>query len=249
MSNIRGEFYLDIAKGSIGGHVAGTKFGRNAAISVGSFSAIAHGVTGAYTGFNATAAETVSIVSSDATDTSAGVGARTIILYGLDTSLLEISETITLTGTTPVVSTLLYKRLDRVKVVTAGTTGHNVGDITINQSTTTAVVFAVVPATYNSTMIAAITVPSNKTAYLVSQTASIGGKATAAASIRIQSRATGEVFRVNGEASINSTGTGMANMEFRIPHKFAGGTDMFIEADGSSAVAITAFMDIIYVTN
>ena len=249
MANIRGEFYSDIAKGNICGHVAGTKFGRNAAISVGSFSTIAHGVTGAYTGFNATGAETVSIVSGDANDTSAGTGARTIILYGLDTNLLEISETVTLNGLTPVVSTLLYKRLDRVKVVTAGSTGHNVGDITINQSTTTAVVFAVIPATYNSTMIAAITVPSNKTGYLISQTASIASKTAASADIGIQSRAVGEVFRVNGEASINSVGTGIALMDFTIPHKFEGGTDMFIEADGSSGVSVTAFMDIIYVTN
>ena len=244
-----GDYYLDIAKGLITGHRTLTKFGRNPAVGTGTFETIWNG-GGAYTGFNATGAEIVSIVSSSVNDiNTTGTGAWTIRLYGLDSSLLEITEDIILNGTTAVLTTLAYKRLDRIKVLTAGTTGWNEGDLTANQSVTTANIFAVVPATYNSTMIAAYTVPSNMTGYLVSQTASIANKTSAAVDVRIKIRQPGLVFTVAGEAALNSTGTGYIRMEFRIPQKLAGGTDLFIEASASTSVAVTAFMDLVLVEN
>ena len=243
------DYSLEIAKGNISGHRALTKFGRNPTVGTSGFNTIWNG-GGSYTGFNATGAEIVSIVSSSINDVnSTGTGAWSIRLYGLDTNLEEITEDILLNGTTAVLTTLSYKRLDRIKVLDAGSIGWNVGDLTVRQSVTTANIFAVVPATYNSTMIAAYTIPSNMTGFLTSQTSSIANRNAASVIVRMKIRQPGLVFTVAGEAAMNSTGTGFVRMEFRVPHRLEGGTDLFIEAEASSTVAVTAFMDIMLVAN
>jgi len=117
--------------------------------------------TGLYTGF-ASAAETVSIVSSDTTDTAAGVGARTVQVTGLDANYAEVSETFTLLGTLTVTGTQAFLRVNSVKVLTAGSSGTNVGVLTVTQSTTTTNVFAKVVAGTGASRVAAFTVPAGK---------------------------------------------------------------------------------------
>lgn len=248
MSNIRGEFYLDVAKGNIAGHKLKGKFGRNPSLTVGVWSTIWNG-GGSYTGFNATGAETVTIVSSSADDAIDGVGMRTLRIYGLGANGLEQNEDITVTGITPVTSTLSYLRLDTAKGLTAGSNASNVGDITIAQSISTDVVFAVMPAGYNSTMIAAYTIPSDKTGYLISQRAAISNKNAAAVDMRIQIRQPQSVFTVGGEASLNSVGTGYIEQSFTIPKVVPSGTDLYIEGNASASVSVSAFLDILLVDN
>lgn len=80
-----------------------------------------------------TAAGTVSVVSDSVEDDPAGAGTSTgswtVTLVGLDANYLEQSETITMDGTTPVVSTKSFIRLFRMFSVTSGTAGTNVGNI------------------------------------------------------------------------------------------------------------------------
>jgi len=243
-----GNFNLEIAKGNVLGHSLKSKFGRNPAVGTTGFDTIWNG-GGKYTGFDAVVAETVTIVSASADDASAGTGLRTLRLYGLDTNGVEQTEDIILNGITVVTSTLLYLRLDTAKGLTAGTLGYNVGDISIAQSTTTAVIFAVVPATYNSTMIAAYTIPSNKTGYLIVQRAAIANKNAATVAIRMQIRQPSSVFNVAGEAAMNSVGTGYVEQIFPVPQTLPAMTDLFIEAEASATVAVSAFFDIILVDN
>ena len=66
-----------------------------------------------------------------------------------------------LNGTTPVISTTSAMRCSRAKVISSGSSGRNVGSITISQATTTANVFAVMPLV-GRTAIACHTVPINK---------------------------------------------------------------------------------------
>lgn len=75
----------------------------------------------------------VSVVSDDVDDDGdpADTGARTLIIRGLLTSDWSLdTETITLNGTTPVVSTKSFIRINELEVVTAGTTLTNEGTIT-----------------------------------------------------------------------------------------------------------------------
>lgn len=73
---------------------------------------------------------TASIVSSDAADSIAGTGARTVDIIGLDENFRFIGESIELNGLTPVVSSLTYLRINRLIARGGGSTQHNQGDIT-----------------------------------------------------------------------------------------------------------------------
>lgn len=242
------EFFLDVAKGNVVGHSDIHKFGKNEDVSTTIFDTIWNG-GGSYTGFDAVGAETVTIVSGSANDTAAGTGLRTLRLYGLDANGLQQTEDVTLSGTGTTTSTLTYLRLDRARGLTAGSLGHNEGDITIRQSVTTAVIFAVVPATYNTTMIAAYTIPFDKTGYITTQAVSIANKQSAFVDVRLQVRGPGSVFTVNGEAAVSSTGTGFIERKFETPPKLPAGTDLFIEGKASASVAVAAFLDILLVDN
>ncbi len=123
-------------------------------------------VGGDFVGFPLTAAETLRVVSSSASDAAAGVGARTILIEGLDGNYVAQSETLTLNGTSNVDTILTWLRVFRVTVATAGSSLTNVGTITVNHTTTTANIFCKVVAGMGQSEIAVYTVPAGKTLYL-----------------------------------------------------------------------------------
>lgn len=167
------DFFTEVAQGNVPGVESGLKFGLNRNIDTGTVPEDIWNGGGTYTGFNATAAETLQVFSSSTLDTAAGTGARTVILFGLDTNYVPITETVTLNGTTPVVTTQTFLRMDKARVVTAGSLGYNQGEITVRQSTTTANVMMVMPALKNSTNVACSTVPAGKTRVIVLVQASL----------------------------------------------------------------------------
>jgi len=77
------------------------------------------------------AASQLEIVSTAATDTAAGTGARTVLIQGLDANWLAISETVTLNGTTPVTTVNSYLRVNLLTTTSAGSSGDNDGDLTL----------------------------------------------------------------------------------------------------------------------
>lgn len=119
-----------------------------------------------------TSASVVKVSSSSANDTSAGTGARTVNISGLDGDYNEINEDITLNGQTAVNSTKSYIRVFRARVLTAGSGDKNAGDIHIG----TGAVSSGVPATSiakistgeNQTLMATWTIPAGYTGYLYS---------------------------------------------------------------------------------
>jgi hypothetical protein len=82
----------------------------------------------------ATANMTLEIVSSSASDTSAGSGARTILITGVDDAFAAVSETVTMNGTAAVSLANQYMRINTAEVATAGTSQINAGTITIRIS-------------------------------------------------------------------------------------------------------------------
>ena len=108
-----------------------------------------------------TGAETLSVFSDNAADTSAGTGARTVKIIGLDASLLEIEETVTLNGVTPVTTSNEFYRVNKMLVLTAGSAGSNVGEIEADQSTS-GLELADIAATEGSTLQLIYTVPMDK---------------------------------------------------------------------------------------
>jgi len=145
------------------------KFGHNEAVGTTREDIVDNG--GAYPWPTAAAAVTVS--SSSANDTSAGSGAQTVTVYGLDANYAEIQETFTLNGQTGVTSAQSFLRVFRLIVNTAGATGYNEGDIYCGTGTITTGVPAVVLGRVlfdtgdnrgeNQSLMAIYTVPAGKT--------------------------------------------------------------------------------------
>lgn len=123
---------------------------------------------GVYTGFPTGAAETVDVFSDSINDTSAGSGARTIRIVGLDANYNDQSETLTLNGTTPVTSVNTYARVHTASIQTSGSSNQafNEGTITVRHTTTTANVFLSMRVGANQTNSSGYTIPAGYTGFL-----------------------------------------------------------------------------------
>ena len=242
------DYFVEVARGNVAGQTELHKFGRNPDIDTGGFETIWNG-GGSYTGHDATAAEIVEIFSSSANDDVAGTGALTLKVFGLDTDYLEINETVVLTGATPVDTVNMYIRLNRMKVLSAGSGGMNDGTLTARQKTTTANVFAVMPIGYNQTMIAAYTIPANKDGLTMTWFATLSGKTTSNCNVRIRIREFGEVFSVKEEIAIIAAGSSANQRSYKVPKdSLTPKADIFIEADASANnTAVSAGFDILLI--
>jgi len=120
-------FYLDVARGGIQGHTSVVVRGHNPTQTVASgfvdvspFGDLVHLAT----------AELMSVVSDNVADTLLGIGARTVLVEGVDASGAAIQEQLSLNGLTPVLTTQAYLRVNQVTVTSAGSSAWNVGIVT-----------------------------------------------------------------------------------------------------------------------
>lgn len=106
-----------------------------------------------------TSAQAMQIVSTSADDSAAGTGMRTVLVQGLNASLVEIQETVTLNGLTPVALVNTYYRINNVLGLTAGTGTYNIGDVIV-RTTVGAITQAFMPATFGRDQSCRYTVPA-----------------------------------------------------------------------------------------
>lgn len=114
-----------------------------------------------------TAATSLEVLSSSANDTSAGTGARTIVINGLDINYVPVTQTITLNGVTPVAVPTQLFRINSSLITSAGSGKVNAGDITIRDAgggTTR----GILPVGYGMTRQAVYTVPAGFTLQIIS---------------------------------------------------------------------------------
>ncbi len=243
---------LEIAKERVKGHSHIHKYGRNPAIATGDFEAIWNG-GGLYTGFPTGAAETMEIFSSSTADNGAtATGALTVtIQHLLDGDLNQMPDvTVTLNGQTPVsLGAQTYSRASRLKVRTAGSGGANAGALTLRHTTTTANIFAVMPIGYNKTMIAAFTTPVLIQGFITGWFGAWAKKQAGFSSLRLQWRPFGEVFQVEEEFTLDSSGSSYIHRTYDIPKgPLLPKTDIVIIADVSVAdTGIAAGFDLLLV--
>ena len=112
-------FELQVARGQIAYHKPLFKFGNNPTVGDSTETIWSQGGLYSYL----SAATVLKVSSSSANDTSAGTGARTVQLYGLDADYNEINEAVTLNGQTAVNTTNEFLRINRMIVRSAGTGG------------------------------------------------------------------------------------------------------------------------------
>jgi hypothetical protein len=166
---------LQISRGQIEGHEIRHVFGYNPDVDSASEETIwTYG--GLYTHLASPTLMTVS--SSSTNDTSAGTGARTIFLLGINSTGKEVSETVTLNGQTAVTTTHTYTEIQSVQVLTAGSGAKNAGDIYIGTGTVTsgvpANVYGHILTGENQSLMGHLTIPDNYTGYIMSGSMSSG---------------------------------------------------------------------------
>jgi len=161
-------YELQVSKGQVVGASPEYKFGFNPDVNGTEESIWGHG--GDYPW--ATAAFTAFISSSSTADTSAGTGAQTVTIDGLDENYAAQSVTVNMNGQTQVQigDASGWLRVNRVVVATSGSGGTAAGDIYVSVSGATAGVptgdiYAKVAAGDNQTQQAVYTVPAGSTFY------------------------------------------------------------------------------------
>ena len=190
-----------------------------------------------------TTIETVSVVSSSASDTSAGIGARSIMVSGLDADYIQQDELVILNGVTPVITTKTWSRVFRAYTVVAGSNNSTVGIISITQTTSGNLLAQIIDVN-NQTLQAVYTVPAGKSGYLESGVASVGkGKDV---QIYYLIRTPGGVFRVGHTALLyeNSYVYKFAAVGL-LPEK----TDIEVRGQSTGTVSVSAAFELILIDN
>lgn len=246
-------FELQVARGQVAYHESVYKFGNNAEVADSTETIWQQGGLYSYL----SAASVLKVSSSSANDTSAGTGARTVELFGLDGDYNEINELVTLNGQTAVNTTQSYLRINRMIVRSAGSGGYNAGIIYAGTGTVTTGVPANIYATINGdgsnqTLMALWTVPAGYTGYLMQYDVSNGTSSNtpAVCKMTLVARPYGEVFQSKDVKSL-TTGMHIENT-LDVPIKFAEKTDIEVRAVSSSASVtfdISAAFEIIYIKN
>ena len=112
----------------------------------------------------------MNVSSSSVNDVDAGTGTWNITIYGLDINYVQIIETITMNGQTPVPTVNQFYRINRLRIGRSGTNEKNVGIIYIGTGAPTAgkpkTVYNEIIAGAGASSTAIYTVPDGLTAYL-----------------------------------------------------------------------------------
>jgi len=163
------------------------------------------------------------IVSSSANDAAAGTGARTVLISGLNSSYNEISETVTLSGTTPVALTKTYLRINAMAITLAGSGGVNAGNLTV-RTVAGSTTLAVMAAGENTLLQGVYTIPNKYRGYLLMYRAL--RNATNGFNVLVNYRTQGGVWqRLVADVS-NGNSTGGIERNFLFPRLLAAKSDL-----------------------
>lgn len=239
-------FALQVARGLVTGVASVNKFGAapdGVQITATDIWSRADSATTQQIWLAPTAARVHAIVSSSTNDDGApvGTGARTIRVYGLQTwSSAESSEDITLNGTTPVNTAQSYVIIHRMKVLTCGASGPNVGNITATAATD-ATVTAVIATGDGQTEMAIYGVPSTQDFYMTRWSCAIAKSSGTAAHVTFELRVNENpdvqttAFLRKNDLAVQSTGANNVEKHFDNPGKFAGPCIIKVQGMGSAA--------------
>jgi len=152
------EHYLDISRGRVLNTSTIHGFGSHTTVTTSLTTVWAPGGIYVYPA----SALVMSVVSTNVNDTVAGTGLRSLLIEGLDINRARITEVVVLNGTTPVNTVQGFFRINQVLGTSAGSTGANVGDITI---TNTAVTYAFIAATEGRSQMGLWSLQATQAAY------------------------------------------------------------------------------------
>jgi hypothetical protein len=169
------DFGLAVAKGDVANHEIRHIFGYNPDVDSGNEETI-WTAGGLYQHLDVPAIMKVS--STSASDSSAGTGARSVFIRGINSTGNELTEVVVLNGQTAVNTVHTYTEIQNASVVSVGSGGENAGNISIGTGTVTAGVpaniYGHILAGENQSLMGHFTVPLDSTGYLISGNMSVG---------------------------------------------------------------------------
>ncbi|MCK5616233.1 hypothetical protein KAR91_80970 [Candidatus Pacearchaeota archaeon] len=181
------DFTLDANRGVLTGVSYEHVVGRNSAVGSGSEEFI--GFSGSALPTFLTSASTLVVDSTDANDTTAGSGARTIRIVGLDENWDKVAENVATNGTSDsAATTTTFIRVLRAFVLETGsyTAPHNLGDITIK--TGGGDVLTTIEAEIGKSVDAQWAIPAGYEGYLTRVALTISSNKTADYSLKIRNK-------------------------------------------------------------
>lgn len=107
------------------------------------------------------------IVSDDPADDVAGTGARRLQIDGLDNGFNAITDSVVLSGTTPVTTSKAFLRVNSAFLTSAGANGTAVGNVTIRATGSGPVQTVITPTSGSRSQQSHFTIPLNRTAYVM----------------------------------------------------------------------------------
>ena len=194
------DFGLEAARGNVEGVSIINKFGRNPDIDT--TQEVIWDGGGSYT--YSTTADITHIVSDNAGDT------MEIEVQGLDSDWSQVTQPVTLTGTTAAALTTPLIRCFRARNLSATAA---LGNIQIGVGTTTnnftaGNLRAQITQGYEQTLMAIYTIPAGKTGYLLNFWGNMNKSNTSgAADVSIWARSFGGVFRINAPTGLVAAGS------------------------------------------
>ncbi len=186
--NVSSQSYMQsIAEGDIPNHILYSKLGYTAASTVAETTLWNPGTAYVFP----TGAISVEAVSTSASDTSAGTGARIVHLEYLNASYVSKEFDFTMNGATPVAGPTDFFRVNSFHVKTAGSGGKTAGVVSLRLVGGAATVYSQMPIGATRSRNSVFTVPLGKTFYVQDIHFSMAGTSA------------GKVARVIFHSSIN----------------------------------------------
>ena len=227
-------FELQVARGQITAHEHIDLFGINSAVGT-SFETVWYsGGTYAYP----SSAAVLKVSSTSANDTSAGTGARTVLVQGLNATYDAVSETVILNGQTQVDTVNSYIRVNKLIVLTAGSGGVAAGIIYIGTGSATGGVpqtsiLNAANTSNNKSESAVYTVPAGYTAYIYNYIISSSNPdANTATTFRLRIRPFGGVFSTDSYLVV--PGNGIFELSDEFPNQVTEKSDIEVQATATA---------------
>lgn len=179
------DYYMEVSRGNVAGHTAFALHGVNPDIDAGGGEQIWN-KGGAWAAL-ASGAQLIDVVSDNTDDDGApvGTGARTVVVYGLDSDYALASETVIMDGTTPVTTVGSYLMVYLLQVGTTGSQNRNLGTITATGDTDTGTTVAQIDPSNNESASCIFQVPASTTYYITRFEGSIGKDSVSSTSVEL----------------------------------------------------------------
>jgi hypothetical protein len=241
-------FGLQVSRGQIQGHSTVIVFGYNPDVDTSEETIWPDGGLIPHP----TAASVLKISSSSADDASAGTGAQTVFIEGVDGNFNVVSETVILNGQTAVNTTNLYLYVNSFYVATVGSGGANAGNINAGTGTVTsgvpAVLYDIIAIGYNQRTTGHYCVPAGFTGYMTEGSISAGqASGSTAVTAFLKQHGTDNILRVGAVSTINNSDAAFSfEQPYTIPEKNCVGASAIGAANNN---AVSSYFNIILIKN